>query len=262
MHHPIIQYLLLAAASFMAGAINSVAGGGTLLTFPALLSVGVSPVLANGTSTMALVPGSVSAFWGYRKEESSHQRDFIAMAAPSLLGGVAGALLVIKAGDSIFARLIPWLVIGATVLFILQDPIRRWLDRKREAGSNGVDAQERITPGGVIFQFLVAVYGGFFGAGIGILMLAALGMMGLKNIHKMNRLKNFAAVCINGVGAVTFAVKGKVDWPIAGLMAVGAILGGYLGAGLARRAGQQNVKRTVVAIGLLIGVYMLIKPIK
>ena len=263
-HYDALHYAVLTLASFLAGAINSVAGGGTLLTFPALLAVGVPPVLANGTSTVALVPASLSALWGYRKEGAQNTRDLANMAVPSLLGGLVGALLVIWAGNATFGKLVPWLVLGATVLFIVQDPIRRWLDRKRaigqgNAGEGAIDAEGNVGLGGIVFQFFVAVYGGFFGAGIGILMLASLGMMGLRDIHRMNRIKNFAAVCINGIAALTFALKRQVDWPVAGLMTVGAIAGGYLGADMARRVGQANVRRIVVGIGLGIGAYMLAK---
>ena len=265
MQHQIVQYVVLAAASFVAGAMNSVAGGGTILTFPSLLAVGVSPVLANGTSTVALLPASISAYYGYRNEATSSSRDMTALAMPSLLGGILGALLVVWVGNKVFGALVPWLVLSATVLFIAQDPIRRWLDRRRAAsGASGaeIDDEGNASLGGIIFQFFVALYGGFFGAGIGILMLASLGIMGMRDMHRMNRLKNFLAVCINGIAALTFAFKQQVNWPIAGLMMGGAIAGGYLGAGMARRVGQANVRRIVIVIGLAIGVVMLAKQIR
>jgi len=293
--------LLLFAAAFAGGAINSVAGGGTLLTFPALLGVlgGVpnGPIIANGTSTVALVPGSLSAFWGYRGDLGGARRDLWTMAVPSLLGGALGAYLATHIGSDVFKRLVPWLIFTATFLFLIQDWVRRRIappaapeptppqaappprgegeEAQTERGHVSSSSSLGRTPvteargnkevgspglplGAMLFQFGVAVYGGFFGAGIGILMLAALGFLGQTDIHRMNGLKNFAAVCINGVGALTFILYRRVDWPLAALMAVAAVLGGSVGAGAARRIGQANVRRLVIAIGLGFGVYTLL----
>lgn len=255
-----LQYVLLFLAALLAGAINSVAGGGTLLTFPALLSVGIPPVAANATSTVALVPGSLSAFWGYRSEMSGSRSDLLRMGLPSLIGGLIGAVLVVKAGDKVFSHLVPWLIFGATGLFILQEPLRRRL-AARSADGGDSSSERGVSVGAMVFQFFVAVYGGFFGAGIGIMMLAALGLLGQSNIHRMNGLKNFAAICINGVAAATFIALHRVHWPLALLMAVAAILGGYTGAGLARKVGQQNVRRFVILVGLSIGLYTLLRPL-
>lgn len=257
------QLFLLFAAAFIAGAINSVAGGGTLLTFPTLLAVlgGVpnGPIIANGTSTVALVPGSLSAFWGYRGEMRGARRELWTMAVPSLLGGAVGAYLATHVSAGLFSHLVPWLIFLATFLFLIQDWVRRRLNKPGGRERDALDPPSgRLPLGALLFQFFVAVYGGFFGAGIGILMLAALGFLGQTNIHRMNGLKNFAAVCINGVGALTFILYRRVDWPLAALMAVAAVLGGLGGAGLARRVGQANVRRAVIAIGLGFGVYTLL----
>jgi len=257
-----LHLLVLFAAAFAAGAINSVAGGGTLLTFPALRAV-LGPslsVVANGTSTLALVPGSFSAFWGYRSELGGARRDLWEMAVPSLLGGACGAFLATHVSAGLFNRLVPWLIFTATFLFLIQDWVRRRLaPGGKSVGDKPDDAvTRRLGAGGMVFQFFVAVYGGFFGAGIGILMLAALGFLGQTNIHRMNGLKNFAAVCINGVGALTFILYRRVDWRRAALWAVAAVGGGWGGAGLARRVGQANVRRIVIAIGLGFGVYTLL----
>jgi len=250
-----VVHLLLFAAAFAAGAINSIAGGGTLLTFPALLSAGLPAVTANATSTVALVPGSLSAFWGYRSEVRGEGRLLLAMALPSLVGGTLGALAAHHVGDDAFARLAPLLVLGATVLFMAQEPLRRWSRAEGAAHRRG-----RAQLAGIAsFQLLVALYGGFFGAGIGILMLAALGVLGLTDIHRMNGLKNLAAVCINGLAALTFAAAGRVEWPLAALMMVGGVAGGYGGAGLAQRLGPATVRRLVVAIGLGISAYLFVR---
>jgi hypothetical protein len=237
-------FVLLTAAAFTAGAVNSVAGGGTLLTFPSLLGAGLAPLAANATSTLALVPGSAGAFVGLRGSLDGDRRLVAWMAGPSVLGGVAGTLLVLRAGDAVFATVVPWLILAATLLFLAAEPLSRWI-RGRDAADRPVNVVA-LAAG----QLFVALYGGFFGAGIGILMLAGLAIAGVRDVHRMNALKNLAAVCINGVSAITFALSGRVDWPVAGVMALGAVAGGRLGAGLALRAGQANVRRAVVIVGM------------
>lgn len=254
-----MNYLLLLVAAFFAGAINSVAGGGTLLTFPSLLSVGVLPVSANATSTVALVPGSFGAFWGFRSEMGHMNRYLALFGIPSALGGLVGAMALLQAGDRLFSRLVPWLILAATGLLLMQEPMRRWTAKRV-----GRDPQQRsvsrwTVAGVVVLQLFIAMYGGFFGAGAGILMLGAFGFLDLRSIHRMNGLKNFCAVCINTVASTTLIAHHKVLLPIAVLMACGAIAGGYTGAGIAKRIGQHNVRRIVVATGLCIGVGMLVK---
>jgi uncharacterized membrane protein YfcA len=198
------------------------------------------------------------AFWGYRTELEGPKNHLIWLGIPSALGGLLGAVFLLKAGDNLFSQLVPWLILSATGLFVIQDPIRRWTEKRLHSeGSTGTSTARLV--GVMCFQFLIALYGGFFGAGIGILMLAALGMLGLQSIHRMNALKNFAAVCINSVASITFIVQNRVRWEFALMMAAGAIVGGYGGAGIAKRIGQKNVRRVVVIVGLSIGVYMLVK---
>lgn len=233
--------------------VNSVGGGGTLLTFPSLLAAGVLPLTANGTSTFSLVPGALSSYYGYRHEVGDDKRVLWALAVPSLVGGWFGAQLALWSSDALFAALVPWLILAATVLFALQEPVRRRFARD---GAEPVLDGRRIA-GLVAMQLVVAIDGGYFGAGMGILMLAALGLMGETNLHRMNALKNLAAACINGVGTITFVIGGRVFWPYALLMAAGAIIGGYAGAGVARRVGQRNVRRLVIAIGVALTVQML-----
>jgi uncharacterized membrane protein YfcA len=241
-----LRILLLLGAAFAAGVVNSIAGGGTLLTFPSLIAAGLSPLAANATSTVALVPGSLGSFWGYRKEvfAGDDRRMLVALAVPSLAGGIAGALLVVRAGDALFARLVPWLIFAATALFVANDWI---LSRAR---AHPARTEHRHGPYYVAaFQLVVAVYGGFFGAGMGILMLAAMGLAGVGDIHRMNGLKNLAAICINGTASVTFALERRVVWRLSAMMAGAAIVGGYVGARAAKRVGQQFVRRAIAAIG-------------
>lgn len=251
--------LFLFLTSIVAGAMNALAGGGTVLTFPALLAAGVTPVAANATNAVALVPGSLSAGLSFRSELGNDTGRVLGyLLAASLAGGLLGAWLVVVAGDALFRALVPWLILGATGLFIAQEPLRRWRERRSTAGG-GKDLGDLNLWALAAGQFVVAVYGGFFGAGMGILMLAELGLLGLTNIHQMNGLKNFAAVCINGIAAVYFALGEHVRWPLATLMAVGAVLGGYAGAWFAQRIGEAMVRWAIIVIGLGIGGYMLVR---
>ena len=280
------QNLVLFGAAMLAGAINSVAGGGTLLTFPALILAVQLENVANATSTVALWPGQLSSLWGYRKEIGRSRTAILALGVPSLIGGGAGALLLSHTPNSVFARIVPFLILLATLLFMAQGPVSRHLRRQAERKAAESQAPESASPppdtgmprswlGVMLFQLLVAVYGGYFGAGIGILMLAALGFMGFTDIHRMNGLKNINGLLINAVAIVIFVtahtLPGQgvgahhdrlVDWPLAGLMAVGSIIGGYTGAGTARRIGQQNVRRIVIAIGFSLTLALLLFPHK
>jgi uncharacterized protein len=238
--------VLLCLAAFAAGAVNSVAGGGTLLTFPALVAAlggtAEAAVVANGTSTLALMPGSVAGAWGYRREVSASRRWLRVLIVPSLLGGVVGTALVVA--------LVPWLILAASLLFLAQKPLTRWLQ------IGHADEPNRHTVAGVAaFQFLVAVYGGYFGAGIGILMLSSLAFMGLGDIHRMNALKTLLAACINGTSVVLFAGRGLIHWRYAAVMAVASVAGGYLGARVARRLSAGLVRGVVVVIGLSLAGY-------
>ena len=238
-------------AAAVGGMINAVAGGGTLLTFPALIGLGVPAIVANATSTVALWPGMLSSMWGYRDELSGARRWAMTFAIPSLLGGFVGAMLLLITPADRFDAAVPWLVFGASALFLLQ---QRMVAATRRHGERVASTSDPATSTPALpflaFQFAVAVYGGYFGAGMGILMLAALGFMGLTNIHQMNGLKNWGGACMNFVAACTFAFTNLVNWPVAIAMAIGAVLGGYGGSRLAQRVGQTAVRRAVVAIGL------------
>ncbi len=250
-----LQYLVLFGAAALAGMINSVAGGGTLVTFPALLSMGINPLIANVTSTVALCPGQLGSLWGYRNEVGQSRNVIIRLLIPSLLGGFLGGYLLLHTNPQTFAYLIPFLILAATLLFLAQEPVSRWL-KKRTGDKAAVSEEGTIAPQNLLvvllFQFGIGIYGGYFGAGIGILMLAALGILGLTDIHRMNGLKSINGFAINIVASVMFLMRGMVDLRLAALMAVGAILGGYFGAGTAKRIGQKNVRRIVIALGFIL----------
>lgn len=242
------------------GAINSIAGGGTVLTFPALIALGMEGKVANATSTLGLITGSIGGAWGYRRELKKDQRFLIAFLLPSLLGGLAGALLVLNTPSRWFDDLVPWLILTATLLFMLQTPISRWLagrSKRREQPRTTMDVAMVL-----LFQLAVAIYGGYFGAGMGILMLAALGAMGIDDIHHRNGIKNMAAIMINGVAISLFAASSLIRWPMSIAMAMGALAGGYLSAGLAKRLGQHNVRLVVIAIGLCASLFTALRLLR
>ena len=257
MPSPLLPWFSYFASGFAAGMINSVAGGGSMLTFPTLLAFGLPPLTANATNTVALIPGSASALWGYRDALVGARTLVLAMTLPSIAGGVLGASLALRTGDDRFKALVPWLLLGATTLFALQEPISRRL-RIVDDAPRGPASWAAL----MLFQLGVATYGGFFGAGIGILMLASLGLMGVRDIHRANGLKNLAAVCINGVAALTFVVGGRVAWGAAAVMAAGAVLGGALGVDTARRVGPRAVRRFVMGVGIALATVMFLRRLR
>lgn len=248
------MWIALVLAAALAGGMNALAGGGTLVTFPSLLAFGVAPVAANATSTVALVPGGFSAYWGFRHDVAGDRREVAWMALPSLVGGALGALLVLWVGNRTFARVVPWLIYGATVLFVAQAPIRNWLNRRI-----GADAHHRRRALQLVMQFAISIYGGFFGAAMGILMLAMLGLVGHDNLSRMNGLKNAAGVCINLTAAAIFVAGGQVRWSLALAMMLGAMAGGYLAARASRRVDPRWVRALVIVVGLGMGTYTLVK---
>jgi uncharacterized membrane protein YfcA len=252
-------YFVLFLSALVAGAINSMAGGGTLLTFPSLLACGVPSITANATSTVALVPGSFSAFLGYRKLDPTPIRDDVRFLLVSAVGGFIGAVGLLYVGDALFSKLVPWLIFGATALFLGQEPLSRWREHRVSPPAQEIEGTAEFAPRVLVGQLFIGIYGGFFGAGSGILMLAGLGFLGFRDIHRMNRLKNLANVTFNTVASVAFAVGRHIDWRLAAIMMGGASLGGYGGAGIARAIGRKNVKTTVIVIGLAMGVYTLVK---
>jgi uncharacterized membrane protein YfcA len=247
------------AAAFLAGVINSVAGGGTLISFPTLVWLGIDPKSANVTNTVALWPGSLGAMVGFRREIRHSRRFMLLLAGPSIAGGLVGAFLLLRTDPKTFATIVPYLILFATILFAVQEPLTRALRLSPVGDEAHVDPSPKWWIGAALFQFGVAVYGGYFGAGIGILMLAALGLLGLTDIHQMNGLKNFFAMCINIIAAAYFMVWGPVQWILALVMAAGAICGGYGGAGLGRKLGRRFVRATVIVVGLLMAISLLIR---
>jgi uncharacterized membrane protein YfcA len=247
-----MHQLIVIAAGIAAGAINSMAGGGTLVSFPTLIWLGVPSVVSNATNTVALWPGSLAGLWGYRREMRGADPRVYILIVPSLIGGLAGAMLLRRTPTAVFDRLVPILILFATCLFMAQEPIQRRLTRMDLAPSH-----HRTFA--LLFQLLVGIYGGYFGAGIGILMLAALSVMGHTDIHQMNGIKNLLAFCMNAIAALYLISANLVSWPDAFVLAIGAVIGGVAGAGMARRIGRTAVRRIVIGIGFAMALSLMLR---
>jgi uncharacterized protein len=252
----ITQALFLFGAAALGGALNAVAGGGSFFSFPALLFVGVPEVSANATNSVALWPGYVASMAAYRRELARLWRELLGLCVMSLIGGAIGALLLLRTSDATFARMIPWLLLAATLIFATSQPAMRWL-RARQPHNGAASPRRRLVV--TLLQLPIAIYGGFFGGGVGILMLAALAIAGMEDIHEMNALKALFSALINGVAVLLFIVAGVVQWPAALVMIGGAIVGGYGGAALARLIKPPLVRRFVIAVGAVLTVYFFIK---
>lgn len=245
--------LFLAAA--VAGALNAVAGGGSLISFPALVAFGQPPILANATNTAALWPGTLSSAVAYSRDTKIYRDLLMTLLIPSLVGGFLGALALVSTPPELFNAIVPFLVLGATLLFAFRDPFTRWL--RLGNGEEKVGTGGRVW--GFLFQLFVATYGGYFGAGIGILMLGSLSVMGLRDIHRMNGLKTILGTLINVIAFTFFAIKGLVVWRLAPVMAAGAIIGGYVGARTAKRVDPQAIRIFVIIVGLFVSAWLFLR---
>ena len=248
----------LFSAALAAGAINAVAGGGTLLTFPALLFTGTGAVVAAATSSLALMLGTAGSLFSFRNQLAS-LRPFLWRFVPvSIAGSLLGSALLKFQGEAVFIKIVPWLLLSATLLFIAQDPLKRWMAARTKSAGEGTSGEgiQLSLAACIGLQTGVALYGGYFGAGIGILMLAVLGLMGMKDIHQMNALKNLLAAVINASASIYFVINGLVDWPRAGVMMAGAVGGYWLGAHFSQKIPQTAVRAIVVGVGLVISLVM------
>ncbi|OWW20705.1 sulfite exporter TauE/SafE family protein [Noviherbaspirillum denitrificans] len=248
------QVALVGIAAFCAGAMNSVAGGGTFFSFPALLAAGVPPVAANASNSVALWPASLSGAWAYRTELARYKRYLVPMGIVSFIGGIGGGLLLLSTKDATFSKLIPWLLLFATVLFAFSGRISAML-RGAEAAKPG------NSPASLAGQAVVSVYGGFFGAGMGILMLASLAMAGHDDVHEINAIKNLLSAIIYSVTVLTFVVAGAVDWPYTLIMLATATLGGYWGASIARKIPAIWLRRFIIVVGFTLTAFYFYKTI-
>ncbi len=242
--------LFLFFAGVLGGALNAVAGGGSFIAFPALLFSGVAPIAANATNTVALWVGVTASTGAYRKHLDISRRVMVPLAATSVIGGIAGALLLLRTSAQTFLHVLPWLMFGATLLFALGG-------RLSHGSKSGLahDASRSALIFAALFELVVAVYGGYFGGGVGIMNLAMLAALGMTDIHAMNALKSVLGGIINGVAVVTFVLKGAVAWRPGIFMIVGAIVGGYFGAHYAQKLPQAWIRAFVIVVGTGMTVY-------
>lgn len=252
--------IFLFIAAILGGGLNSVAGGGSFISFPSLIFTGVMPKIANATNTVALWPGVVASTAAYRQELLKVPRTLlIVLSCSSLVGGVLGALLLLSTSQTTFVLLIPYLLLLATLLFVFSGPVTERL-RKRTLQTTSSAISWPVLVVIAFLQLIISIYGGYFGGGIGILMLATLGLMGMQNIHEMNALKTLLASFINGVAVIAFIIAGTVVWPQAIVMVIGAIIGGYAGAYFARRVDSRWVRYLVILVGTGLTIYFFLRP--
>jgi uncharacterized membrane protein YfcA len=242
--------VVLAASAAAAGVVNAVAGGGTLLTFPALLATGVPAVAANATNTVALFPGQAASSFAYKSHILDERQRAVALAVPSLVGGVAGAWLLLALPEKAFEAAVPWLILFACVVLAFQGQLKLLVSRAPRANH----------PAALwVAQLLISIYGGYFGAGIGILMLAAMGILLPSSMQHANALKVLFSVLINSIAAAIFVVAGAVRWPEAILMAAASIAGGFLGARIAQRLPPAGMRGFAIAVGLYAAARMFLR---
>ena len=256
--HPVLLFF----AAFAAGTINSVAGGGSFISFPTLIFTGVPPIEANATNTAALFPGTLASTFAYRKTFDAKARRLLSpLIITGILGGVLGARILLITPQATFLHVVPWLLLAATLLFVFSGRLTTWIRSRAGLGASSPDAETPrflLIPG-LFLQLLIAIYVGYFGAGVGILVLALLAFLGVENIHAMNGMKALLVSIVNGVALVTFIAAHIVLWPQAVLMLVGAVAGGYGGAKLAQRVNPQSVRWVVIGIGFGMSAYFFIR---
>ena len=246
----IFELSLLASASFIAGIINSIAGGGSFLTFPALVFTGVPTIAANATSAVAVFPGYLSGALGFSKELKEYPKSkFLLLITLSIMGGIGGSLLLLITPASVFSYIIPWLLGFATLLFAFGDFVAKWA--KKNSNSNGFL--------GNLTTLIVCIYGGYFNGGLGIILLALFSTLGMRDIHLMNGLKNIMSFALSAASVVTFAIAGIVFWQQAIIMMIAATIGGYFGVVVAMKLSKNTIRMIIVIIGLIMTVIFGIK---
>jgi len=255
------QAIFLLVAAGMAGALNALAGGGSFVSFPALLFLRIPPVEANATNTVALWPGLAASTIAYVKRLNAPLRVLVPLLVTSVAGGWAGALLLLKTPQHTFLRLVPWLLLAGTLLFAFGNSIRAMVGKNAVIGKNGGDLRDISWPAivvGSIAELLVAVYGGYFGAGIGFMTLGMLAMMGMRDIHAMGAIRTLLAVAINAAAVVTFIVAHAVLWPQCAVMIAGSLAGGWFGAHYAQKADPRKVRGVVIGVGVAMTAYFFV----
>lgn len=249
-----LNNILLFGTAFLAGGLNAVAGGGSFITFPTLIFTGIAPIAANATNNTAMWVAGLASVVAYRQDLQTERRLMAILSIPSLIGGVIGSIALLHTRPDIFKQLIPYLLLVATTIFVVGESFKRWLQSVSQKSSSAPGSMLKL----VLVQLIISIYGGFFGAGIGILMLATLTFSGIKNIHVMNALKVVLATFVNGVAIIPFIFAGAIVWPQALLMSVGGSLGSYIIARFARKLRPEIVRRFVSIVAISMTVYFFI----
>ncbi|MCK9374607.1 MAG: sulfite exporter TauE/SafE family protein [Syntrophobacterales bacterium] len=245
-----LEFVLVGLAAVVGGAVNALAGGGTLITFPMLTAVGIPTVAANITNTVALCPGYLGGTFAQLGDLRGHERRVLLLAPVGVLGGIAGGILLLNTGEHAFRAMVPYLILLATALLAVQDRLRTWIVRRAERRGAGTPHEAwTVLPVG-----LASIYGGYFGAGLSVIVLAVLGLVLEDSLTRLNALKQLLAFCINIAAAIFFLFSGQVVWPAMLVMAVGALAGGALGGRLAGRIRPETLRRIVVIAGVVIAV--------
>lgn len=250
--------ILLLGAATVGGVLNALAGGGSFITFPTLLFIRIPPVQANATNTVAMWTGLVASGGAYLHRLEAPRRLLVALVVTSVLGGLAGGLLLIKTPQHTFLHLVPWLLLGATLLFIFGNRIRTLAARNKGSGLDALNLSLASLTVASVFELLVGVYGGYFGGGIGFMNLGILSLLGMREMHAMNALRTLLAVTINVAAVVTFIVAGAVYWTQCVVMIAGALLGGWFGARYAQKADPRKIRYFIIALGLGMSLYFFI----
>lgn len=252
---PLLNELLILLAALVAGFINAIAGGGTLVSFPTLLALGIPPVVANVTNTIALVPGTIGGMWSQRSDFRSQYRRLLKLLPVSIVGGIVGGLLLLNTKESAFRSLIPYLILGATLLLGFQVQIKNWV-----VSRIGHAHTEHHNPAVMLSMvFIAAIYGGYFGAGMGVILMAVLGLVTEDSLTRLNFLKQALGFAINLSAAIYFAFSGKVDWMIAFIMIFGSLTGGLIGGRVAGKMKPEILRWVVVSAGLIAAIAFFLK---
>ncbi len=252
---PLLNYVFVVMAALAAGMINALAGGGTLITFPVLLAVGLPSVTANVTNTVALCPGYLGGTFAQKNDLIGQRRRLWISVIAGILGGLTGGWLLLQTSEKLFTNLVPFLILAASALLAVQNPVRNWLTRRIESGQ-----ASRLSEYWVFLPvFLGSIYGGYFGAGLSVIMLSVLGLILADNLTRLNALKQAIAFAANLTAAILFAFSGKVDWIVAIVMAVGALIGGSIGGRIAGRIKPSTLRLLVVILGFVVGTIYLVR---
>lgn len=250
----IFSYILAGLAAIAAGLINALAGGGTLITFPVLMALGIPAVSANVTNTVALLPGYLGGTLAQKNDLKDQKKRLWLLVPAGLFGGLVGGILLLKTGEKLFTDLVPFLILIASTLLAIQNPVRKWLTRRQEQGAKAAPEFWAFFP-----VFLAAIYGGYFGAGLSVIILAVLGLVLNDNLTRLNAVKQGIAFAANIAAALFFVFSGKVNWIVALVMMVGALIGGSIGGKLASKVKPATLRWMVVTIGFTVGIIYLVK---